>query len=120
MNINEARYIRHEQAKGDNKKGAIMQAFLVCWCGKLSVDSVVERSIPNGLYETFDQAEAAVKAIGPDVCRSGILAIYRTWFPGSFMGAIPIREWDYRTKDDGTTELSERELPESKVPSDNR
>lgn len=71
-----------------------MTIYMVSWCGLLDLDTV---DIPLGAYRTEPEATDSVLNIGPFEYRDGIITVYRTWFPGRFIGGVPIKRWGYQT-----------------------
>ena len=111
MNMNVARFIGHEQAKGDN-----MNIFMLGWFGLVDLDYV---GIPLGVYRTEEEAIEDAHNIGPpDLCQEGTLTVYRSLLPGRFIGSIPVKKWDYRTyyddSDNRCAALTEKQLPDLK------
>ncbi len=67
-----------------------MQIFMLGWQGLGDTNGV-----PLGCFRTEKDGVEAAHGIGPDLCGGGTITLYRTWFPGFFMGAIPVMKWDY-------------------------
>ena len=88
-----------------------MTIYLLSWFGLVDLDHI---SIPIGAYGTLGQAIRAVQNIGPREHPDGSITIFQCYFPGKFIGAIPMKRWDYETfvdsADNDCVQLSERDL----------
>lgn len=71
-----------------------MTIFMLGGCGLVDLDLV---SIPLGVFRTEEEGADAAHNIRPGVFRKGTITLYRTQFPGFFIGAIPIMKWGYET-----------------------
>jgi len=71
-----------------------MTIYLLSWFGLVDLDYV---SIPIGAYRTEEDAIESAENIGPGEHPDGSITVFKCSFPGKFIGAIPIRRWDYKT-----------------------
>lgn len=88
-----------------------MRIFMLGWCGLVDLDRM---NIPLGVFRTEEEAMEATRNIGPDMCSKGVVTLYRTAFPGFFMGAIPIMDWRYETFFD-ESEIERGKLSDLKI-----